>query len=62
MNQLSLAGLGRLAALLFLGMPLTGALADERGEYLILPGGIFQSALRYEDARNGVRVASFELM
>jgi len=61
-NQLSLAGLGRLAALLFLGMPLAGALAGESGEYVAVPGGVFQSALRYEDVKDGVRIASFALM
>jgi len=45
-----------------MGMPLAGAFAGERSEYLTLPGGVFQSALRYEDLKDGVRVASFELM
>jgi len=50
------------AALLLTSMPLAGALAGERSEYLALPGGPFQSALRFEDAREGVRVAPFLLM
>jgi len=31
-------------------------------EYVALPGGAFRSALRYEDAKNGVRIAPFQLM
>ena len=31
-------------------------------DYATLPGGEFRSALRYEDAKNGVRIAPFQLM
>ena len=53
---------GRLAALLLMSLPLACALAGERSEFLALPGGLFRSALRFEDARDGVRVAPFLLM
>ncbi len=62
MNQVLLPIVGRLAALLFLGVPLASASAGEPGDYLTVPGGMFQSALRYEDVKDGVRVASFDLM
>ncbi|MFT3756082.1 MAG: formylglycine-generating enzyme family protein [Pseudoxanthomonas sp.] len=31
-------------------------------DYVALPGGTFRSALRYEDAKDGVRIAPFQLM
>ena len=58
------AGRGRvrLAALL-LALPLAGLAASGTGlRYAGLPGGVFKSALGYEDARNGVRIAPFALM
>ena len=43
-------------------LPLAGAVAGERGAYVTIPGGVFQSALRYEDLKDGVRVAPYQLM
>jgi formylglycine-generating enzyme required for sulfatase activity len=51
----------RLATLLLLMLPFAGAFAGE-GEYAKLPGGTFRTALKYEDSKNGVRIAPFELM
>lgn len=31
-------------------------------DYATLPGGMFRSALRFEDAKNGLRIAPFQLM
>lgn len=51
-----------LAALL-IALPLAGLAAGDAGSrYAGLPGGRFESALDYEDAKNGVRVAPFALM
>ena len=45
-----------LAALLLVVLPLAGLAAGaEAGRYAGLPGGQFKSALRYEDAKDGVR-------
>ena len=53
----------RLATLLLVALPLAGLAAGELvGRYAGLPGGQFKSALKYEDARNGVRIAPFALM
>ncbi len=53
-------------ALLLLALPVAGAQASGMliGSigYATLPGGIFHSALKYEDRKNGVRVAPFQLM
>lgn len=62
MNQESLTVVIRLVALLCIGIPLAGALADEPSDYVTVSGGVFQSALRYEDVKDGVRVASFKMM
>jgi len=51
-----------LAALLALALPVAGLAAVAASGYARLPGGVFQSALQYEDAKNGVRIARFELM
>lgn len=51
----------RIAALLLLALPVAGLVAGA-GRYAPLPGGVFRSALQYEDAKNGVRVAPFALM
>ena len=51
-----------LAALL-IALPLAGLAAGDAGSrYAGLPGGRFESALDYEDAKDGVRVAPFALM
>ncbi len=49
------------ALLLLLALPIVGVLAGD-GSYATLPGGSFRSALKYEDRKNGVRVAPFQLM
>ena len=51
----------RLAALLLV-LPIAGLTGDRAPRYAGLPGGTFQSALRYEDARNGVKVEPYALM
>ena len=52
-----------LAALLLVVLPLAGLAAGAvAGRYAGLPGGQFKSALRYEDAKDGVRIAPFALM
>ena len=46
-----------------LALPLAGLAAGALGSrYAGLPGGVFKSALRYEDAKDGVRIAPFALM
>lgn len=50
----------RYAALLALALPLA-AFAATQG-YAKLPGGPFRTALQYPEAKNGVRIAPFELM
>jgi len=54
------------APLLVLGLvvlPLAGlATGVVAGRYAGLPGGQFKSVLRYEDAKNGVRIKPFALM
>lgn len=54
------------APLLVLGLvvlPLAGLAAGVvAGRYAGLPGGQFKSVLRYEDAKNGVRIKPFALM
>lgn len=51
-----------LAALL-LALPVAGLTAGAAGKrYAGLPGGRFESALAYEDAQGGVRIAPFALM
>ncbi|MEO6139100.1 MAG: formylglycine-generating enzyme family protein [Luteimonas sp.] len=60
-------------ALLLLLLPVAGVLASgirvdsklmdsSNMGYATLPGGNFRSALKYEDRKNGVRVAPFQLM
>lgn len=49
-----------LAALLFAPLSVLAGAAD--GRYADLPGGPFRSALQYEDAANGQRLAPFALM
>jgi formylglycine-generating enzyme required for sulfatase activity len=51
----------RLAALLLALLPVAGLVAGDTG-YARLPGGVFRSALDYEDRKAGVRIAPFELM
>ena len=51
----------RLAALLLIVLPVAGLVAGA-GPYVKLQGGTFRTALKYEDQKNGVRVAPFELM
>ncbi|HEY1141266.1 MAG TPA: formylglycine-generating enzyme family protein [Lysobacter sp.] len=51
----------RLAALAFaLLLPVVALAAAQ--DYAKLPGGTFRTALRYDDAKNGVRIAPFALM
>ena len=52
----------RLAALLVALLPIAGLAGDAPPRYAGLPGGTFRSALNYEDARDGVRIAPFALM
>ena len=54
----------RLLAALLLALPLAGLAAGAlvSGRYAGLPGGVFKSVLRYEDAKNGVRIKPFALM
>lgn len=52
----------RLAVLLMLVLPVAGFAGDAGPRYAGLPGGVFRSALQYEDAKDGVRVAPFALM
>jgi formylglycine-generating enzyme required for sulfatase activity len=43
-------------------LPLAGLAGDSASRYAGLPGGMFKSALQYEDARQGIRIAPFALM
>src|SRR5688572_24782832 len=52
----------RLAALLMVLLPIAGIAGDAANRYVGLPGGTFRSALQYEDAKAGVRIAPFALM
>lgn len=52
----------RRLALALLLLPVAGTAGDATSRYVGLPGGVFRSALRYEDAKNGVRIAPFALM
>lgn len=53
----------RAVATLLLALPFAGLVAgDAPRRYAGLPGGLFESALQYEDAKDGVRVAPFALM
>ncbi|HEY1139885.1 MAG TPA: formylglycine-generating enzyme family protein [Lysobacter sp.] len=55
----------RNAVLLALALPLAvfaGVAGVAAQGYATLPGGVFRTALQYEDAKNGVRVAPFSLM
>jgi sulfatase modifying factor 1 len=47
--------------LLLLALPVAGVLAGD-GNYVTLPGGIFRSALKYEDRKDDAHVAPFQLM
>ena len=47
---------------LLIALPVAGLAGDVASRYAGLPGGLFQSALSYEDAKDGVRVAPFALM
>jgi formylglycine-generating enzyme len=50
-------------AIALLALPLAGVAASALGSrYAGLPGGVFKSVLRYEDAKDGVRVSPFALM
>ena len=49
-------------AVLLLALPLAGLAGDAGARYVGLPGGVFKSALQYEDAKNGVRITPFALM
>lgn len=46
---------------LLIALPLAG-LAGSVARYAGLPGGVFKSVLKYEDAKQGVRIAPFALM
>jgi formylglycine-generating enzyme required for sulfatase activity len=48
-------------AALLLALPFAGLAGDAGSRYVGLPGGIFTSALQYEDAKSGVRIAPFAL-
>jgi len=50
-----------LAALLLVVLPVAGVLAAG-ADYAALPGGAFRTALKYEDQKDGVRIAPFALM
>lgn len=50
-----------LAALMFV-LPIAVLGAGAAGRYAGLPGGVFESALRYEDQLAGTRIAPFALM
>jgi formylglycine-generating enzyme required for sulfatase activity len=50
-----------LVALLMLALPVAGALAGD-DSYVNLPGGKFESALKYEDVKGSLDVAPFALM
>ena len=53
----------RVLAVALLAIPLAGLAAGALGSrYVGLPGGVFKSVLRYEDAKDGVRIAPFALM
>lgn len=52
----------RRTVLFALLLPVAAAFAATAQDYASLPGGTFRSALRYEDAKNGVRVTPFALM
>lgn len=53
----------RALAVALLAIPLAGLAAGALGSrYVGLPGGVFKSVLRYEDAKDGVRIAPFALM
>lgn len=53
----------RALAVALLLIPLAGLAAGALGSrYVGLPGGVFKSVLRYEDAKDGVRIAPFALM
>jgi len=49
---------------LLLALPVAGLMAGAAvsGRYAGLRGGVFKSVLRYEDAKNGVRIQPFALM
>ena len=47
---------------LLLALPFAALTADAGKRYAGLPGGVFDSALRYEDTKDGVRIAPFALM
>lgn len=50
------------ATIALLALPIGPAIAAKAGEYLAIPGGVFESALKYEDFKDGVRVPAFDLM
>lgn len=52
----------RLLAALLIVLPVAGLAGSVAGRYAGLPGGIFKSVLKYEDAQQGVRIAPFALM
>lgn len=53
----------RALAIALLALPLAGIAAGTLGSrYAGLPGGVFKSVLRYEDAKDGVRIAPFAMM
>lgn len=49
-------------AVLLLALPLAGFAGNPGPRYVGLPGGVFKSALQYEDAKNGMRIKPFALM
>lgn len=52
----------RILAALLIALPVAGLAGAAAGRYAGLPGGTFQSALRYEDQSGGARIAPFALM
>ncbi len=52
----------RLFAALMFALPIAALGVGVAGRYAGLPGGVFESALRYEDQRAGTRIAPFALM
>lgn len=52
----------RWIAALLIALPVAGLAAGATGPYAGLPGGMFKSALQYEDRPDGQRVAPFALM
>lgn len=54
--------MGRTAAWLLALAPLWVEAGEPANGYLTIPGGLFKSALRYEEATKGVRLPAFRMM